>query len=104
MILKLLYSFLQIVHGDAYRQKADDQSLGVAGAVFDRGTIYFENKDKTLLAAATIKSGYILSIKPSLVEDPEKTYKSLSSLANIDYSDFMAKASKKDDPYEELKK
>jgi cell division protein FtsI/penicillin-binding protein 2 len=96
--------FLQIVHGQTYRQKVDDQALSAGGTVFDRGAIYFENKDKTLLAAAAIKSGYTISIKPALVTDPEKTYKELSFLVDIDKSDFTAKAAKRSDPYEELLK
>ena len=94
--------FLQIIHGESYRQKDEDQSLSAVGALFERGSIYFQNKDKTLLSAASIKSGYMISIKPALVIDTEKTYKNLSSLINIDQADFFIKANKKDDPYEEL--
>lgn len=94
--------FLQIIHGESYRQKDEDQSLSATGALFERGSIYFQNKDRTLLSAASIKSGYTISIKPALVVDPEKTYKALSSLINIDQADFLLKVGKKNDPYEEL--
>ena len=50
---------LQIVRNDNYIVKADKQYSSSANKVFSRGSIYFSNKDGTLVSAATLKSGFI---------------------------------------------
>ena len=53
--------FLQIIQGEEFRAKAEHQY--VAGAnYFDRGSIYFSQKDGTLVPAATVKSGFTLAL------------------------------------------
>lgn len=94
--------FLQVVHGGSYREKVDSELLSQSEELFNRGSIFFENKDQTLSGAAEIKTGYILSINPTLITDKEELYKELSSFMNIDRNLFMTKAAKKDDQYEEI--
>src|SRR5690606_28753216 len=61
------------------------------------------SKDGTAFPAANIKTGYVLAINPQRIDDPEKIFKELSfSLPDLDHDDFITKASKKDDPYEEI--
>lgn len=93
---------LQIVHAHTYQEKAEHQYLSPAGDSFDRGTIYFTNKDSSTIAAATIFSGFKLAINPSAIVDPEKTYQTLSSITAIDHTAFVAAIAKKNDPYEEI--
>jgi cell division protein FtsI/penicillin-binding protein 2 len=94
--------FLQVVHGDTYRKRADDELLHGSQSVFERGTIYLSDKDGGLTAAASLKSGYVLSINPNLISDPETAYAKISSVLPIDRAMFMAKANTKNDPYEEI--
>ena len=101
IILSRLY-FIQIVHGEEYSERADRQYLKPAGSLFDRGSIYFEDKDGTLISAATLKNGYTLSINNKLLKDPVKAHSAIEKIIDIDDESFFFKAGKKDDPYEEI--
>ncbi len=96
-----LYS-LQILDGDFYRAKSEYETFSSVEPLFDRGTIYFENKDSSLASVAVVRSGYTLGIQPKLIKDIEETYKKISSIFSIEKEDFMTKAVLKDDPYEEI--
>lgn len=93
---------LQIVKNDNYINKADRQYSSSANKVFSRGSIYFQNKDKTLVSAATLKSGFIIAINPEIIKDPEGVWLKIKDLLPIEYDAFMVKVNKKNDPYEEL--
>ncbi|MCK5592244.1 MAG: penicillin-binding protein 2, partial [Candidatus Pacebacteria bacterium] len=71
---------------------------------FDRGTIYFSEKDGTRVSAATLKSGFTLAINPSQITDISGTYEKLSSVVEIEKELFFFRAGKTDDPYEEILK
>ena len=104
MVVRLY--FLQVVHGDNYSQKADSQYVSVSNDTFDRGTIYFEDNNGSLVTAAGLKTGYILAIDPKLMSgtSTDDYYKKLSAILPIDEADFYSKAAKTDDPYEEIAK
>ncbi len=103
LISKLYY--VQILNGEMYRAKADHQYVGVAN-FFDRGSIYFTTKDGSLVPAASVKSGFILSIDPQLFRiessNKESIYERLNNIYPIDKSIWDTKASRDYDPYEEL--
>src|ERR1035437_4253556 len=96
--------FLQILNSQVYKDKADRQY--VAGAnYFDRGSIFFSSKDGSLVPAASLKTGYILSINPtvlSLNTDTEGVYEKINAITPIDKTIFFQKLSKPKDPYEEI--
>lgn len=94
---------LQIVHGTLYKERAQRQYVTPASDSFDRGNIYFTQKDSTTVAAATIVNGFKLAIAPDAVENVSLVYEKLSAITPIDRDMFFAKASKKGDPYEEIK-
>lgn len=94
----------QIIKGEIYRDAAERQYVTPSKSIFERGKIYFTNKDGTTLSAATLKSGFNLSINPSKLKAPSDAYKKLSAILPIDEVKFFAKASKKDDPHEEIEK
>jgi stage V sporulation protein D (sporulation-specific penicillin-binding protein) len=94
--------FVQIVSGDELKDRADRQYVQSSYDYFNRGVIYFENKDGEKVSAATLKSGFIIAITPKELIDPQKTFETLSSFLEIDPNDFFAKAEKFDDPYEEI--
>lgn len=102
LIIYRLYD-LQIIHGQDYVIKADRQHLNPGKIPFNRGTIYFSGKDKGLVAGATISRGYTLAINPSKIQDDMKTYEALAPyIPDVEDYVFLAKASKKNDPYEEI--
>jgi len=100
IILKLF--FVQIVHGDSYQSAADRQYVTPAGNLFERGSILFSSRDGSLISAATLKSGFKIAIVPKNISDPEQAYQALNAIVPIDHDSFIAKASKKTDPYEEV--
>lgn len=103
LIICRLY-FLQIVDNDVYLDKAEKQYTSSSNSIFNRGAIYFQTKDGDLVSAATLKSSFIVAINPKILLDKESVYEKLNAILPIDKNIFMAKASKPNDPYEELAK
>jgi cell division protein FtsI/penicillin-binding protein 2 len=102
IIIKLFIA--QIVNGKTYSERADKQYVKKSESIFDRGSIFFESKEGVKIGAATVKEGYILAINPKILKDPEVVYETISSYISLDKKVFLDKASKTDDPYEELQK
>lgn len=103
-VLARLY-FLQIVHGQEYAQKADQQFESGGSGLFDRGTIYFTRKDGTLISAATLATGFLVAINPQTLTDPEAAYAAIHSVASssmIGHDAFIAAAAKKAQVYIEV--
>lgn len=82
--------FVQILDSEKYLAKAERQYIQRNYHLYDRGEIYFENKDNELVSAATLQSGYLVSINPKYIENPESTYTKLSSLIDLDREYFMS--------------
>lgn len=101
LLIGRLY-LVQIIDNDFYINKANRQYSSTSKNVFSRGTIFFQNKDNTLVSAATLKSGYIIAVNPEILKDPETVYQKINEILPIDYDAFMAKATKEKDPYEEI--
>ena len=101
VLLTSLY-MTQVVKGKAYAAKADKQYVKPSATLFDRGTIYFSAKDGTKAAAAAVQSGYLVYMNPSLIRDAVQTYDALSQYLELEKADFISRASKKADLYEEL--
>jgi len=100
LIAKLF--LIQVIHQNSYSERADRQYVTPSSDIFERGTIFFNRKDGQLVSAGTQTSGFKLAIKPSEIIDVENTYKKLSEKIIINYNDFLLKANKKKDPYEEI--
>lgn len=105
ILVSKLY-FLQIISGEAFQARAEHQY--VAGInYFDRGSIFFSTKDGSVVPAATVRTGYTLSINPNLLrerQDVELIYEEINSLMPIEKENFLTKAAKMNDPYEEIVK
>lgn len=100
LIVSRLY-FVQVVHGEEYALRAERQYVHASQELFNRGSIYFTKKDGTHLSAATLATGFQISITPSRLEDPETAFARMSELLpSLDREKFMASAAKTDDPYE----
>jgi cell division protein FtsI/penicillin-binding protein 2 len=81
----------------------DQVSANSQYGYFERGDIYFKSINGDIVTAAGIRSGYLLAIKPVQITDPELAYKSLEKyLGGMSKDVFVLKASKSDDPYEEI--
>lgn len=100
LITKLF--FVQIIHKNLYTVRADRQYATPSSDIFDRGSIFFSKKDGSLVAAATISSGFKLTLNPKKITDPEALYQNLDPYIEMDHDTFIKHASRKDDPYEEI--
>lgn len=101
LLLGRLY-YLQVVEHNVYREMADRQYSRPVSGIYDRGSIFFSDKDGHLVAAATLNSGFTLAAIPPRITDPEGTYASLAEALPLTESETLAKLKKIDDPYEEL--
>ena len=95
---------VQIVHHSQYSSEALGEYTSSGDDVFDRGTIYFTQKDGTLVPAATLQSVYKLVISPQDIKpsDRDTVYQSLAAIIPIDKPTYDAKVAKADDQYEVL--
>lgn len=93
---------IQIIKGDYYASRANTQYAKPAKTLFDRGSIYFSNKDNIKIAAAAVARGWVVYINPSIINDPEVAYKALSQYLDLEHDEFIRKATKVNDRYEEL--
>jgi len=102
LLLSSKLFLLQIVRGDDYVETADRSYLQT-NEQFDRGTIFLSSKEGIPIAGATIVRGYLLALDPRRIEDPEALYTTLEPyLITINKDEFIQRASKKTDPYEEI--
>ena len=96
--------FVQIIHGVEFSNEALGQYTKSADDIYDRGTIFMEDKNNRMVSGATLKSGFTIVINPKILEDPLIVYKKLSEVIDIDQDKFFMRAGKKEDPYEEVAK
>ncbi len=101
LLIGRLY-FLQVVDNSVYIDKADRQYSSTSKNIFSRGSIFFQNKDGSLVSAATLQSGFTIAVNPQVLKNPEDAYIKLNELLPTDHDLFIAKATKKGDPYEEI--
>lgn len=101
MILVWRLFSIQIVQGQYYADRATGQ-LAPGSNSFNRGSIFFSEKDGKLISAATLKSGFTLAINPQLLIKPADVYEKLNQLVPLNKENFLSKAAKTTDPYEEL--
>jgi cell division protein FtsI/penicillin-binding protein 2 len=102
LILFARLYFIQIVHGDEFSQKADRQYVRPAYNLYDRGSVFFSDKEGNLISAATLRSGFLVAVVPDKVVDKEEAFELLSEYLELDRDDFLKRVSKEDDPYEEI--
>lgn len=96
--------FIQVVEHDYYANRAERQYISYKSKeeIAIRGNIYFQEKDGTLISAATVKDGYLVAVMPNLVDDPEEVCDALAGIIVIDKDDCIKRSSKDKDPYEEI--
>jgi len=94
---------VQVVNSESFTERADRQYVTPSSNIFERGSILFTRKDGELVSGAMQISGFKVAINPSLIKDKEALYKKLSNVIELDREEFMLKASKESDPYEDIK-
>ncbi|PIR85412.1 hypothetical protein COU15_01115 [Candidatus Kaiserbacteria bacterium CG10_big_fil_rev_8_21_14_0_10_45_20] len=93
---------IQIVKGHIYKERAESQYLNESIDHFDRGTIFFNPVKGPPIAGATLSSGYRIAVVPKEITNAEEMYTILSGYIQLDREEFIARATKIDDPYEEI--
>lgn len=101
-ILGVRLYYIQIIHGQEYVDKADRQYVSPVSSIFDRGSIFFQNKNGSLLGAASLSTGYTIAINPQKVTDPVTTYQNISSLIPIEMDLFYSRVGQKDSVYQKV--
>ncbi len=101
ILIGKLYA-VQIVSGEEFSERADRQYLRSSYDYFNRGSIFFESKGGDQIPAATLKTGFILALAPSFVENEEAVFEKLSEAVVLDREDFLAKARDKTKSYVEI--
>ena len=102
ILLVIRLYFIQIVHGEDYRETALGQYVGGTGDTPDRYDILFSPKDGVEVAAAVMQTGWKIAINTKLLTNAADAYAQLAKVVTIDKERFMASAAKKDDSYEEV--
>jgi cell division protein FtsI/penicillin-binding protein 2 len=98
---------LQIIHHETFVRMAENQYIGVASGVLERGDIYFTSKDGEYVTAATIKHGYKIFVNPSIITEPEALIASLGEAlrtgdSSYDEEHIRGRLARTDDTYEEV--
>lgn len=96
--------YVQVVRHSYFTDIADKQYVSTTPINFDRGTVFFSHYRQDLVPAAQLRTTYRLAIDPTVIADAEALYEQLARHVPLDKSDFMARAGKKTDPYEEVAK
>lgn len=94
---------LQVVQGAEMRERVDNQFTRIEqGRSISRGDMFFTTKDGGRVLAASTRPLYTVAIEPRVITDAESLYMSVSEIMKVDKETFVARASKADDPYEEI--
>ncbi|HCC05821.1 TPA: hypothetical protein DEP94_00430 [Candidatus Nomurabacteria bacterium] len=102
VILRAFY--IQVIKHNYYTSLADRQYVSSARASFDRGNIFLSHRNGDPIPAAQLITEYRIAIDPTVIVDKEAAYNTLNSYVTLDKEEFFAKASKINDPYEEIAK
>ena len=96
-----LYS-LQIQQGGVYAARAASQYQSSGARALRRGTIYFTDKEGSLVSAVLNKEYKIAFAVPTEIQDVEEAAQNLSNILNLDIVDLRRRLSKAHDTYELL--
>ena len=65
---------LQIIKAESYKERANRQFITPKNFLFNRGTIYFSDKNNDTTIAASMQLTYKLTINPKQITDPETVF------------------------------
>jgi len=101
ILLGRLYQ-IQILGHASYEERANKQYVHTVRDLYSRGSIFFTTKDGEKVSAATIQSGYLLSIDPTRITNSEETYERINSVYPLNRDDFISRANNKERTYQEI--
>lgn len=102
--------YLQITRHEHFEEIAARQASpnpSSESSLANRGKILAQWRDEqkeTGFLFAGVRREYDLAINPQTLADPERAFGALSPLLALNHDDFFAKAGKKNDPFEIIKK
>lgn len=96
--------YVQVVRHGYYTGLADKQYISTTPVNFDRGNIFFSHYQQDTVPAAQLRTTYRLAIDPGAITDADALYSKLSKYVTLDKADFLERANKEKDPYEEIAK
>lgn len=96
--------FVQVIHHKDYASAAIGEYTSEVNGLFDRGTIYFTQKDGSLVPAATLNGRYKLVISPMDIKPAvrESVYTALNAIVPIERKEYDAGFTRENDQYEVL--
>lgn len=104
IILVAKLGYVQIAHGEIYRDLAESKYMLPSVGSFDRGTIFFTEKTGRTISAASIVTSYTLAIDPTKVENPSALADKLAKYISFDRANFLSRATREKDKDEEIAK
>lgn len=97
ILAKLFY--IQIIHGAEYKRAGENQYFYDTGENFDRGSIFFTNKNQTFSPAVAMSNEYDIALDPKTINlFFEKRVEEGQNLANLE-NDYYVKIEKVFDKY-----
>jgi stage V sporulation protein D (sporulation-specific penicillin-binding protein) len=96
--------YIQVVKHTYYTELADKQYVSKVPVNFDRGNIYFSRYKGTVVPVAQLRTTYRVAIDPTQITNAETVYTRINEVIPLAKEDFIAKATKVNDPYEEVAK
>lgn len=103
--LVLIQSFrLQVVMGAEFAKDAEHQYVRSRDAWFDRGGIFFVQRDGTRVSAATVQDGIRITARPNRISNPQTVIDALTPIAgeSSDPVKWNEQLARTNDPYEVL--
>lgn len=94
LILVFRLYHLQILQGEVYKERAEKQYYFPQANIFNRGSIFFTNKDGTSFPAALQKNSFSVVVNPSVIKSYDFLFYQISSIIDLDEEDFIGKLSK----------
>ena len=96
--------YIQVIRHTYYTDLADKQYISTTPRNFERGNIYFSRYKSAIVPAAQLRTTYRIAVDPSQITNPENLFKNISSIIPLEKEVFMERATKVNDPYEEVAK
>ncbi len=93
---------LQIANADVYAEKAERQYVHTKQDLYSRGSIFFTTRDGEKVSAASIRSGFLLALNPSLITNPTEVCEKLKPFLTIQNEKCVEKAGLKERTYVEI--
>ncbi|MBP6949261.1 MAG: penicillin-binding protein 2 [Candidatus Pacebacteria bacterium] len=96
--------YVQVIQHKYYTQLGNKQYISSVPINFDRGSIFFSHYGGSPVPAAQLRTTYRVALDPTQIKDAEALYDSLYRYIPLEKTVFLEKATKENDPYEEIAK